>query len=990
VTQSAPPGNSRQRSRLTRYQHRALTLIVVLGVLMLADTLYLLAKRAADAVGISFFAVTEISLPQFYQAMVLSHTGIGVVLVILMLAFVEWHLPMVWRRHRKRAIYTGLVTAVLGLALLISGLFILSDANSRSNAWAWWLHVLAAGVLPAFYLAHRRISIWKPSQRSYRVVPIAVAVLTVAAIAGHGFSYGQEAYTEAARVAFAAGTNTGPGSKEWKTGGNASNFVPANYVSSESPFFPSATTTTTGSYLPSRIITRGNLPEQELLEREIEQQGFVVSEQLGAVSCARCHAAIAEQWSKSAHRFASFNNPFYEATINDLRKNSHSSNVELEAHIEHYSSKALTEGDASQDLRGREALVKSKWCSGCHDPALMLAGQMSSEIDRRSPQAQAGLTCLACHAIDAIHDRTGNANYNIADHQEDPYLFAEAQGGVRQVMHDIALKARPTVHKRQMLQPFFQTSQFCATCHKVSLDTRLNGYRWLRGQDEFDNWDDSGVALNAARTFYLPGYKRVCQDCHMPPEPAVQGDVSAKAGLVRSHRFLGANTALPFLRGDSETIGKIESFMQDEKLRIDIPALRRGDDSVVYLPGSDGPGSAPMQPGERVEIDVTVRNLGVGHTFPGGTNDSNEGWIEFTVSNPQDNQQLAQSGAVQADGFVDPGAHFFKALLVDAEGQGIHKRNAQDIFAPVYVRVIGPGTADVAHYSVQIPADYTGSGVRVTARLLWRKFDRAYTEFAYAANPAGFKAFDEVPDLPVTEIARHEILLAVSKDGRSKVMPEETSSSLAPAWMRYNDYGIALLLQGDTRSAMAAFEQVALLQPKRLDGPRNMARVALQDGDLDQVYELLERCETLELGNPQSAWIWGVAHQKAGRYADAEGAYRHVLLRFPQDRATWRNLGRVLYLDGRFEEALEALDQVLRIDPEDRSAHYHRMLSLRSLGRDAEADASEQAYKYYQIDESAQVVTRAYRMRHADANREAQKIHLHELTMDAAIQESGM
>ena len=73
---------------------------------------------------------------------------------------------------------------------------------------------------------------------------------------------------------------------------------------------------------------------------------------------------------------------------------------------------------------------------------------------------------------------------------------------------------------------------------------------------------------------------------------------------------------------------------------------------------------------------------------------------------------------------------------------------------------------------------------------------------------------------------------------------------------------------------------------------------------------------------------------------------------FPRIRATWRNLGRVLYLDGRFEEALEALDGVLAIDPEDRVAHYHRMLSLRALGREDEALVAEQAYQYYQIDES--------------------------------------
>ena len=39
----------------------------------------------------------------------------------------------------------------------------------------------------------------------------------------------------------------------------------------------------------------------------------------------------------------------------------------------------------------------------------------------------------------------------------------------------------------------------------------------------------------------------------MPLEPAVlERDAAAKDGLIRSHRFLGANTALPHLRGDAE------------------------------------------------------------------------------------------------------------------------------------------------------------------------------------------------------------------------------------------------------------------------------------------------------------------------------------------------------------------------------------------------------------------------------------------------------
>ena len=565
-------------SRLSARQQRTLLAVVALGVFMVADTLYLLTNRLADVLDSGYFAVTDISLPKFYQGMVLLHTGVGLVLVVLAMGFVAWHLPAVWRRSRKRAILTGIATLTLGVLLAISGLFILSAASNRGNPVAYWSHVAAAVLVPLFYLAHRRLSLWKPSARSYRIVPVAVVGLLALAVVLHGLTYSGEQYTQAAEQAFAAGKHTGPGSKARQVADFApDDFVPANFVPAESPFFPAATTTTTGDILPSRIITRGDLSQPEKLAGDLAEYGFVVNEPIGSETCARCHAAIVEQWATSAHRFASFNNPFYEATINHMRSNSTESNAEVAAHIAYY-----------KDLAGEEGKIKSKWCSGCHDPALMLAGKMTEEIDRASPQAQAGLTCLGCHAIDEIHDQTGNGNYNIADEQEDPYLFANAKEGAGRFVHDTALKARPIVHKKQMLKPFFRTSEFCATCHKVSLDSRVNGYRWLRGQDEYDNWHDSGVALNASRTFYLPGVKRVCQDCHMPLEEAVAGDVSARDGYVKSHRFLAVNTALPYIRGDEETIARIEEFLQDEKtqrrcVRAAPPrrsALRAGQESA--------------------------------------------------------------------------------------------------------------------------------------------------------------------------------------------------------------------------------------------------------------------------------------------------------------------------------------------------------------------------------------------------------------------------
>ena len=200
-------------SRLSTRQQRTLMVVVALGVFMVADTLYLLTNRLADALDFDYFAVTDISLPKFYQGMVLSHTGVGLVLAVLAMGFVAWHLPAVWRKSRKRAILTGIATLTLGIVLAISGLFILSAASNRGNPVAYWSHVAAAVLIPLFYLAHRRLSLWKPSARSYRIVPIAVVGLLALAVVLHGLSYSGEQYTQAAEQAFAAGKHTGPGSK---------------------------------------------------------------------------------------------------------------------------------------------------------------------------------------------------------------------------------------------------------------------------------------------------------------------------------------------------------------------------------------------------------------------------------------------------------------------------------------------------------------------------------------------------------------------------------------------------------------------------------------------------------------------------------------------------------------------------------------------------------------------------------------------------------
>ncbi|WKK64913.1 tetratricopeptide repeat protein [Lutimonas zeaxanthinifaciens] len=957
----------RKRWVISKNLKTLLWIAIGLSVFMLANTLYLLSNRLAENLNITFFTAKN-SIPLLLQTMILSHTGVGILLVVLMLSFGFMHLPRVWKMYRPKSGLSGIGFMLVGLLLGISGLFILNSAASRDNLWAWWIHVICAVLAPAGYIIHRMNSRGnKPENRSYIKFSGAVGILLVLMLVGHIATKSNTILTEEAKAAIEKGMHQGPGAKARNVKDYSdSDYVPLGYVPPESPFFPSATTTTSGDYLPSRIITRGELGDSLEIKGEIDRYGFVKNTAIGAATCARCHQDIVAQWESSAHRFASFNNPFYEATVTDMRNHANEPNKWVDKHINQFS-------DFGKDGIGR---AKSKWCSGCHDPSLMLAGKMNRIIDRNTPEAQAGLTCLACHSMDKIHNKTGNANYNIADEQEDPYLFANSKdGSFGAFLHDAAIKAKPEVHMEQMMQPFFKKSEYCLTCHKVSLPESVNNYRWLRGQDEYDNWHDSGVSLNASRTFYLPPFKKECQDCHMPPESAPLGDLAAKNGMVRSHRFIAANTALPFLRNDTATLRKIESFLQSDKLHVDIFALKRANTSKLLMGLNYN--ELVLKSGEEVTVDIVVRNKGVGHTFPGGTNDSNEGWLEFNIKD-EDGNTLLISGFIDEKGHLDRNAHTYKSVLVDKNSNPIHQRNAQDIRATVYTNVIGPGTADIAHYTFTIPEEFENKRLSMNARLLFRKFDRNYMEYAYRSNPEGFKQFKEIPELPITEIASDRVEFLVNRD-TSSLRKTDVKKIPSSDWIRFNDYGIGLLLEGDSRGAIIAFEKVAELRPDNLDGPLNLAKTALREGNIEETYRNLRICEEIKKGDPQVAWVWARVRQEDGLYQDAIAAYNYVLQYFPEDRVARRQLGRTYYLDQQYQESILMYESVLDIDPEDREAYYHLALNYRAIGNLRKATIMEQAFKYYSIDESASEAAQKYRKKNPGDNIMAQDIKIHKL-----------
>ena len=122
-----------------------------------------------------------------------------------------------------------------------------------------------------------------------------------------------------------------------------------------------------------------------------------------------------------------------------------------------------------QDVNG---IQSSKWCGGCHDPAILLNGIMDRPINENlhTPAAQAGLACTACHSIERVKDTMGNSGYVI----KYPPLHDIASSNNRFIrsLHNYLIRLDPEPHRKSFLKPFHRdnTAEFCSTCHKVHLD----------------------------------------------------------------------------------------------------------------------------------------------------------------------------------------------------------------------------------------------------------------------------------------------------------------------------------------------------------------------------------------------------------------------------------------------------------------------------------------------------------------------------------------
>ncbi len=915
---------------------------IVLGLTALigANSVYLAGVTAME-----WFYAGQTYQDYFYVWMLLAHIVIGLLITTPFLIFGLIHMRNTKDRKVRRTVNIGYALFGVCLLVLISGFLLVRidglfdlKAPAARNA-VYWLHVAMPFLGAWLYWLHRLVGPrmrWKTG-------------LTLAGLAG------------AAAVGMIFLQSQDP--RKWNVAGPESG---AKY------FEPSLAKTATGNFIPAETLDMNQY-------------------------CMKCHQDAHDQWAGSAHRFSSFNNPAYLASVSETREVS---------------------------MKRDGTVQGSRWCAGCHDPVPFFSGAFDDpNFDMLNhPTAKSGITCTTCHAITHVNSNLGNADFTIEEPQHYPFAFST--NPILQWVNNQLVKAKPSFHKKTFLKPLHKTSEFCSACHKVHLPYALNHYKeFLRGQNHYDSWLLSGVSGHGARSFYYPETAQTnCNGCHMPVQESTDfgAQVFEDTGKLKIHNHLypSANTAIGWFQDQPDVIKAHQDFLKGV-LRVDLFGVRDGDSIDSPLVAPLRPQVPALKPGNTYLLETVIRTLKMGHHFTQGTTDSNEVWLHVTLDSGD--RRIGVSGEMDENNSVDPWAHYVNNFMLDRHGNRIDRRNAQDIFVPLYVNQIPPGAGQTVHYSFQLPADVSAP-VKAHVRLLYRKFDSIYMDFVdRKLTQLGTKLKghrDGQPyrnELPVTLLAEDTVIFPVEGVSADVVNAERD----IPEWQRWNDYGIGLLLKGkaELRQAAEAFRKVEQLG--RYDGPLNLARVLFAEageGQLDEAVAAVRRAA--EHTDPPApvwtvAWLSGLVNRQQGFLAEAEDNFRQVLeyktaetekrkFNFSRDYEVLNLLGqtifdRALQLRGaanaeerraRMMEAVEVFQKTLLIDSENVDAHYN-LGQLYSQLRDTElAGKHQQLHARYKIDDTARgQAVGAAREKYPAANFKAEPVVIYDLQRTQKVAE---
>ena len=459
-------------------------------------------------------------------------------------------------------------------------------------------------------------------------------------------------------------------------------------------------------------------------QTETYHQTFIDPRQIAnSAECAVCHKDVADQWVDSTHKKAA-SDPTYVRNINLLAT--------------------------------KKGIAATRYCEGCHAPVALLTGALSpGGFHGGQPNTDGnreGVNCLSCHGIQKLVHLKGNASYMFGP--PEPYLFEGTQHVFLRAFNRFSIRMSPDQHKKDMARDFTAKSEFCATCHAQFMDKDMNNWGWVKMQDDYSAWLNGPFSGQNPR-FNIPE-PVTCQQCHMPKVP-LKDPSADRNGLVKSHRFVGANTLTAILSDSPTQLEETIRFLQTNKIRITIDKPNRESATQNYTPLEKQERDQVTAPyhfylNEQAKLNITVSNIGVGHNFPGGTIDINEAWIEIVVTDAR-GETIFTSGLVGANDEVDANAYFYRSMPVDRKGKDVWRHDLFNMIGDRFRNSIPPGGADIASFQFKIPS-WAVSPIQVSSSVKYRKLNKRYTAWALE---------NEKATLPIVDMARDSLSIPIKK-----------------------------------------------------------------------------------------------------------------------------------------------------------------------------------------------------------------------------------
>jgi len=530
-------------------------------------------------------------------------------------------------------------------------------------------------------------------------------------------------------------------------------------------------------------------------------------------------------------------------------------------------------------------------------------------------------------------------------------------------------------HKQQVTTKIDTT--LCIGCHRGFLSPDMGMPVHLSGLDETGMWQGSPYTGNGMMRVDKVEPK-TCIDCHMQRVPAGKDELGAKHGTVASHRFVGGHTWMAGMRGDEEQLRLTQAKLEGAA-SIDIAGARV--DGAWHVP-ADG---AEVRAGSRLELDVVVRNLLVGHRFPGGVLDVQDTWVEVEVADAH-GKRVAASGLAHETDPDDRETHVLRTTVVDGKGEVLEEHQMAQFRAQVATQTLAPREAQAVRYGFDVPAQLA-QPLTVTARLRHRsralkvqdRACKAAREPAGAAFVAGARGardvvLDPCKPQPITLIAQTSIEIGSG----AKI------STARPAWERSYELGMALAATIVTRLDEAR----AVLAIARASAPdaRAQAMVDVQQAwvasklnRVDEALRLVAEARAL-LGTdpPVMAAVIADAYARANRWTEAVPPARSCTERAPKNASAWALYARVLVAVGDHANALAAATHGLDLAPRDPDLLRSQATALAAL-KDPRAEAAQAAYVRFRVPDDAAVLRVRCAQKASSCWRDRNPVHTFEL-----------